>query len=234
MHIRVHYLQHVPFEGLGSIQGWLESGSAEISATRLYEEVRFPNTRDIDWLIIMGGPMSVNDDDAYPWLAPEKRFVSEAIASSKVVLGICLGAQVIASALGARVVSNAEPEIGWFAIEPARGASQGPFSLLFQVPLEVFHWHGETFELPPGAVHLARSEACEHQAFSLGERVLGLQFHLETTSESARALVANCRADLVPSRWVQSEGELLRHPERFRRINRVMEALLDSMEGLAV
>ncbi len=90
--MRVHYLQHVPFEGLGSIRGWLESRSAEISVTRLYEDVRFPDTRDIDRLIVMGGPMSVNDENACPWLVPEKRFVSQAIASSKVVLGICLGA----------------------------------------------------------------------------------------------------------------------------------------------
>jgi GMP synthase-like glutamine amidotransferase len=233
MHMRIHYLQHVPFEGLGSIQGWLESRSAEVSVSKLYDDLWFPDMRDIDWLIVMGGPMSVNDEDAYPWLVPEKQFVSQAIASSKVVLGVCLGAQLIASALGARVSSNSEPEIGWFPIEPAPGVSRSPFSSLFQIPLEVFHWHGETFELPRGAVHLARSAACEHQGFSLGERVLGLQFHLETTFESAQALIENCRADLAPSRWVQSEIEMLRHPERFRRINRVMNAILDGVEKLA-
>lgn len=231
--MRVHYLQHVPFEGLGSIQVWLESRSARTSATRFYQEQQFPQVGDIDWLIIMGGPMSVNDERAYPWLPPEKRFVAQAIAAGKVVLGICLGAQIIASAMGARVSANPEREIGWFPIEPAPGASRTSFSAFFQEPLEVFHWHGETAELPPGAVQLARSAACEHQAFSLGERVLGLQFHLESTVESAQALIQNCRADLVPGRWVQSENEILRYPERFRRINQVMSALLDDLASPA-
>jgi len=232
--MRVHYLQHVPFEGLGSIQDWLETRSAEIGVTRLYEHVEFPNVRDIDWLIVMGGPMSANDESAYPWLIEEKRFVSQAIASSKVVLGICLGAQVIASALGARVLPNSQPEIGWFPIEPTSNASRGSFSSLFEMPQDVFHWHGETFELPLNAVHLARSAACENQAFSLGERVIGLQFHLETTAASAQALIENCRADLVLGRWVQSESEMLQYPKRFRRINRVMKTLLEGLEELAV
>lgn len=228
--MRVHCLQHVPFEGLGSIQEWLECRSAEISVTRLYEHVQFPNVRDIDWLIVMGGPMSANDEGAHPWLVQEKHFVSQAIASSKVVLGICLGAQVIASALGAKVLPNSQPEIGWFPIESTQEAARASFSSLFEMPQEVFHWHGETFELPLDALHLARSAACENQAFSLGERVIGLQFHLETTSESAQALIENCRADLVPSRFVQSEREMLQYPERFRRINQVMKALLDGLE----
>jgi GMP synthase-like glutamine amidotransferase len=231
--MRVHYLQHVPFEGLGCIQEWLETRSAAISVTRLYEHVEFPNVHDFDWLIVMGGPMSANDECAYPWLIEEKRFVSQAIASSKVVLGICLGAQVIASALGARVLPNTQPEIGWFPIEPTPDASRASFSSLSEMPQEVFHWHGETFELPRNAVHLARSAACENQAFALGERVIGLQFHLETTPGSAQSLIENCRGDLAPGRWVQSESEMLRYPERFRRINLVMKALLDGLAKLA-
>jgi GMP synthase-like glutamine amidotransferase len=232
--MRVHYLQHVPFEGLGSIQSWLEPRSAEVSVTRLFEEARFPNLREMDCLIVMGGPMSANDESLYPWLAPEKRFIAEAIASSKGVLGICLGAQLIASSLGARVFANPEREIGWFPIQPARGASRSAFSTLFEAPLEVFHWHGETFELPPGATRLARSEACENQAYSVGERVLGLQFHLETTAASARALIENCPGDLAPGRWVQSESQMLERGASFRRIHRVLDTVLDRLEELAV
>lgn len=232
--MRVHYLQHVPFEGLGSIHSWLESRSAEVTVTRCFEDVQFPNPSDIDWLIVMGGPMSANDEETHRWLVPEKRFIAETIASSRGVLGICLGAQLIASSLGAKVSANPEREVGWFPIEAAGSASRSAFASLFRVPLEVFHWHGETFDLPAGATHLARSAGCEHQAFSIGHRVLALQFHLETTEDGARALIENCPGDLAPGRWVRSESEILRRAERFRRINRVMDTVLSRFEELTL
>ena len=176
--------------------------------------------------------MSANDEEAYPWMATEKRLIAQAIASSKVVLGICLGAQLIASSLGAKVYDNPEREIGWFPIERVQGVTPATISYLFPPQLEVFHWHGETFELPPGADHLARSAACEIQAFSFGERVVGLQFHLETTIDGARGLIENCRDGLTPGRWVQSESEILGTPERFRRINQAMSNVLDHLEKL--
>ncbi|MDT8436667.1 MAG: type 1 glutamine amidotransferase [Gemmatimonadota bacterium] len=232
---RAHVLLHAPFEGPGSIEPWLHARGWEITRTHLFAAEELPTVADIDLLCIMGGPMSVNDEGAYRWLAPEKDFVARAIASSKVVLGICLGAQVIASALGARVSENPEPEIGWFPVEPATGAGESSFSWFFGETREAFHWHGEKCELPAGAVHLARSAACEHQAFAVGDRVLGLQFHLETTVEGARALVENCRADLsrAPGRWVQGENELLEDATRFARANEAMASLLDDMASLA-
>jgi len=114
--MRAHYLQHVPFEGLASIGRWLDAAGYEISATRLFDPEKLPSLDNIDLLVIMGGPMSVNDEKAFPWLAAEKQFVRDAIDSGKAVLGICLGAQLIASALGARVYPNAVKEIGWFPI----------------------------------------------------------------------------------------------------------------------
>ncbi len=231
--MRVHCFQHVSFEGLGSIQSWLEARSAKIGATRFFADARLPKLDEIDWLIVMGGPMSVNDEATHAWLGPEKRFIAEAIGASKRVLGICLGAQLIASALGARVAANPEREIGWFPVEPAPGAEGSPFAPFFQQPLEVFHWHGESFELPDGATRLARTTACENQAFSIGESVLGLQFHLETSAESARALIESCPGDLAPGRWVQSASEMLRAGERFRRINRVMIDVLDRFQQAA-
>ena len=228
--LRVHSLLHVPFEGLGSIQAWLERRRAEPSATRLFDAgARLPRPDEFDWLVVMGGPMSVNDERAHPWLVPEKRLVAEAIAASKTVLGICLGAQLVASALGAKVGRNPEREIGWFPVEPTPEASRSALAPVFASPAEVFHWHGETFELPPDATLLARSAACAHQAFCLGERVLGLQFHLETTAESARALVAHCPEDLAPGRWVQSAREIVGGEARFDRINRAMGAVLDRL-----
>jgi GMP synthase-like glutamine amidotransferase len=231
--MRVHYLQHVPFEGLGSIQSWLESRSAQLTVTKLYEDVWFPRPGDVDLLIVLGGPMSANDEAIHRWLVPEKHFIAESIAASRSVLGICLGAQLIASTAGARVFANPEREIGWFPIAAAPSASRSGFSSLVESPHDVFHWHGETFELPAGATHLARSEACAHQAFSIGERVLGLQFHLETTAESARALIENCPGDLAPGRWVQSGNEILGEAGRFPRINRLMERILGRFDALA-
>jgi len=132
--MRVHWLQHVPFEGLGSIAAWLESRNAETSRTRMWTGGRLPPLHGIDWLVIMGGPMSVNDEERHPWLVHEKRFIAEAIAQDKTVLGICLGAQLIASSLGARVRPNREREIGWYPIEPIRQTGSIHFADLVPAP----------------------------------------------------------------------------------------------------
>ncbi len=223
--MRAHYLQHVPFEGLGSIKYWLSSTGYEITRTPFFETAKLPDVGEIDLLVIMGGPMSVNDEDEFPWLAPEKKFIRNAIQSSKPVLGICLGAQLIASAMGAEVFRNPLKEIGWF---PVQGVSSSG-DLLFNFPpsMLVFHWHGETFDLPLGATRLAKSEGCENQAFQMGSSVIGLQFHLETTAASARDIVSNCRDELIPAQYVQSEEEiLLAHAERYSTINKVMDNVL--------
>ena len=224
--MRAHYLQHVPFEGLGSIETWLHSAHASISATRLYEEAHFPALESFDLLIIMGGPMSVNDDENYPWLAREKAFIAAAIAADKAVLGICLGAQLIAAVCGATIYANPLKEIGWFPITPIPGSGAGSFC--FDEPATVFHWHGETFTLPPGAHHLARSAACNHQAFQLaGKAVIGLQFHLETTPESLRGMVQHCGEELQVSDTIQSAESLLASPpEAFVTVNQLMARLL--------
>jgi GMP synthase-like glutamine amidotransferase len=224
--MRTHYLQHVPFEGLGSIEPWLASAGHEITCTRLFEVADLPDPDAIDCLVILGGPMSVNDEAEYPWLASEKRFIREVICSGKPVLGICLGAQLIASALGARVSRNREKEIGWFPVRAVAAADAAVFP--FPPSQTVFHWHGETFDLPPGAVKLAKSAACENQAFQFGKSVIGLQFHLETTPESARAIIAHCGDELVPSTYVQTADEMLSaDAERYRAINDVMAGVLD-------
>jgi GMP synthase-like glutamine amidotransferase len=223
--MRAHCLQHVPFEGPGSIEPWLAAAGYELTRTPLYASADLPAAKAVDFLVVMGGPMSVNDEDQFPWLAPEKRFIREVIESGKPVLGVCLGAQLIAAAMGAGVFRNPVKEIGWF---PVRAVAAGGGSVFaFPPSATVFHWHGETFDLPPGAVRLAESEGCANQAFQLGRSTIGLQFHLETTPESARELIAHCCAELVPARYIQAEEEILAaDPDRYAAINRLMGDLL--------
>ena len=223
--MRVHVLQHVQFEGLGSIEPWLMERGARISYTRFFAQDPLPEPRTCDLLVIMGGPMSVNDEDRFPWLRTERQVVRDAITTGTSVLGICLGAQLIASSLGARVYPNRHKEIGWFPVHGITPPDVSVFS--FPPSLDVFHWHGETFELPPGAVRLAYSEGCENQAFQIGNSVIGLQFHLETTPQSAEDIIANCRDELLPSRYVQTEKEMLSAtPEQYQSINQVMRGIL--------
>lgn len=205
-HMKVHVLQHVPFEGLGSIEPWLTERGGEISYTRLFEGDALPDVGQADLLVVMGGPMSVNDEAQLPWLAPEKRTMREAIAKDIPVLGVCLGAQLIANALGARVYPNPVKEIGWF---PIQGVCESDAVFCFPRECTVFHWHGETFDLPDGAVRLASSAGCVNQAFQLKRNVIGLQFHLEMTPEGAHQIVENCGSEMVPGLWVQTAPEVL-------------------------
>ena len=227
--MKVHVLQHVPFEGLGAIEPWLRARNAEVAYTRFFESEALPAVDDIDFVIAMGGPMSVNDEIELPWLAAEKRFVASVIHSGKSVLGVCLGAQLMAAALGSRVYPGPQKEIGWFDIAspPAEGQITGE-TFRFPDRLKVFHWHGETFDVPTGAARLASSPVCANQAMQIGRRAIGLQFHLETTPETAAALIENCRNELVPGDYIQTELQMRSAPpEHYAAVNRVLNELLE-------
>jgi GMP synthase-like glutamine amidotransferase len=228
--MRAHYLQHVPFEGLGSIEPWLQNYGYEISSTQFFNSGVLPEIENVDLLVVMGGPMSVNDEQEHSWLAKEKQYIKSVIYEGKPVLGICLGAQLIANAMGGEVFQNSVKEIGWFPVEAVESKSNSVYQ--FPKETEVFHWHGETFSLPKGAVKIAESKGCENQAFQIGSNVIGLQFHLETTPLSAQAIVENCRDELVAGEYIQSEAEILSAPkERYSSINSLMGEVLDYLHA---
>ena len=232
--MNIHYLQHVPYEGLGNLEALLRSRGHRIRGTRLDLEEVLPDLADIDWLIVLGGPMGVYD--SLPWLPLEQDFIHRAIDAGKIVLGICLGAQLIATVLGGAVQPNPDREIGWHKITRLPSARSSPFATILPPQLDVFHWHGDTFSIPDGAVPLAGSAACPNQAFSYGSRVLALQFHLETTPETAQGLIAHCAAELdanATAPYVQSAAEMLAEPNRFTRISICMAQLVDTLERTA-
>lgn len=227
--MHIHYLQHVAFEGPGSIEDWARQKGHTLSVTRLYLDEPLPEFGAADLLIVLGGPMNIYQEIDYPWLADEKRHIKKVISAGRRVLGICLGAQLIADVLGARVYANHDKEIGWFPVETTETASLSKLFCAFPRQLDVFHWHGDTFDIPAGAVHVARSAGCAHQAFVYDERVVGLQFHLETTPASAQQIIAHGEDELVAGRYIQSAQAMLADASRFEPINRAMQELLDRL-----
>lgn len=193
MHVAI--LQHAPFEGLGRIRQWLDLRAARVMTYPLYANARLPRVDDLDLLIVMGGPMSVHDEAELPWLKAEKRLIRKALDADKRVLGICLGGQLLAQALGADV-RKGEAEIGWWPMEKHAGADQSPLGRMLPQRLLAMHWHGETFDLPRGAIPLYGSVACANQGFVWEERAIGLQCHLESTPDSIEAMLLACADDL--------------------------------------
>lgn len=227
--MRLHYVQHVPFESLGLIRGWAEKRGMEISSTALFERhVTLPTPDAYDVLIVMGGPMGVYDEEAFPWLREEKKHIREAIAAGKAVLGICLGAQLIANVLGAKVAPHTHKEIGWYPIAFTDEAAGHPLLAGLNTGMTVLHWHGDRFDIPEGALRLASSKACDNQAFLYGGRVLGLQFHLEMDWPSLAAICDGCAEELASGGpYVQSADTML-SCHYVDRCNTALNTLLDN------
>jgi GMP synthase (glutamine-hydrolysing) len=225
--MRIHYLQHVPFEGLASIEQWATKKDHILSVTKFYNGDTLPSVDDLDWVIVMGGPMNIYEDDKYPWLTLEKHFIVEAIKKNKIVIGICLGSQLIADVLGSKVYKGQEKEIGWYPIKVTTEAQNSAVFASFPASFTVFHWHGDIFDLPPGAIRLAYSEVCANQAFIYGDRVLGLQFHLELTKDSVRQIIENCASELVTGKYIHKPEEMLARDDDFSNINTAMCKILE-------
>lgn len=208
--MRAHCLQHAAVEGPAYIAEWLAKAGHALTITRLYDGERLPDVSAVDLLVVMGGPMGANDDATVQWLSDEVAFIREVIDAGVPVLGVCLGAQLVARALGAAVHANPEPEIGWFPVRSVAPASDHAFT--FPAELTVFHWHGDTFELPEGAVHLASSDACAHQAFQFGDRVIAMQCHLEVTPVAVASMTYAFGEHLQPAPYVQTTDEITGAP----------------------
>lgn len=223
--LRIHYFQHAPFEGLGCIEEWAKDHV--LSSTHFYAGDPVPELNDIDLLVIMGGPMGVYEEAKYPWLRDEKDCIRSVIEEGKKVLGVCLGAQLISGALGSRVYPNRHKEIGWFPVFPTAldHTRECLHNFLLEKPV-VFHWHGDTFDLPEGAVNHAYSEACPHQMFTIGDHVIGIQFHFEVTESDVKEMVKEGAEELCPGKYVQSGQTILEGLHQASRPNRFMKELL--------
>jgi len=227
MTVRLHIFQHVAFEGPGSIQDWADRAQLKPQVTRFFQNDPLPPLSEVTHLIVMGGPMGVNDHEHFPWLEKEKRFIRDVIDAGKSVLGVCLGAQLMAGALGSRVYKNPVPEIGWFPIHKSREAHADASAAFLPPSPNVLHWHGDTFDIPRGARCLAHSEVCRHQGFYLNRQIIGLQFHLETTPESLQALIENCSDEIVDGPFIQPAADMHAVRDRFAPNQKIMAALLD-------
>jgi GMP synthase (glutamine-hydrolysing) len=225
-------LRHLSFEHVGVWQHSLEQRGFVIEyvdAPR--QNMSRVDVESPDLLIALGGPVGVHDADRYPFLHGELELVKRRLATGRPLLGICLGAQQIAHALGASVGKIDGPEIGFAPLTLADDAEASPLAVLGDWP--VLHWHGEGFALPPGAKHLAATDACPHQAFAIGSNVLGLQFHLEVDGvEIEDWLVGHCSelaSNGIDPRTIRADAERY-GPELRRRADRVLGAWIDGWQ----
>jgi GMP synthase (glutamine-hydrolysing) len=183
--MRVLVLQHIACEPPGVFEDVLDERGVELHRVELDEGEPLPDWREFDAIVAMGGPMSANDDDELAWLTDEKRLIGEAVRAGTPYWGVCLGVQLLAASLGARVFGGPEPEVGLLAVSLTGEARSDPVFAEAPHELVTLQWHGDTFDLPEGAVRLAGSPSYPNQAFRF-ERGYGVQFHLEVSAEMAR------------------------------------------------
>jgi GMP synthase (glutamine-hydrolysing) len=229
--MHIHYFQHDDYEDLAYIGQWAENKGFTTSCTRFdFPDPKLPEHENYDWLIILGGKMGAYEEDLFPSLVDEKKFIREAIEKGKLVMGICLGSQMIASSLGADVYPNSVPEIGYFPVYFNPNAQLDEVFGLFPEQLTVMSWHNDTFDLPEGAVCMASSAVTRNQAFRWGKNVFALQFHFEMNERAANTLIDKSGRNLIASDSVQP-AEVIRSMnhvtiENNRIFGRILEKLL--------
>jgi len=229
--MHIHYLKHVPFEGLGSMENMFVRRGCKLSRTCMYEDQSFPSTHEIDALIVMGGPMGVSDEHQYPWLTLEKEFIESVLKRDIPVMGVCLGAQLIANVLGAAVVKNAHEEIGWFPVNRVDGRKDDLLDQRLEklpVSFDALHWHGDTFDTPDGARNFISSAGCANQGFTYGEATLALQCHLEMMPSNVEAIYQECGSPEKAGTYIHGLSTMLAPTEKFQNASNILENLLEA------
>ncbi len=224
----IHYFQHVPFEDPAYILSWAKKHGHAVSATQWFDTAPNPDLRNTDLLVVMGGPMNIYEYAEYPWLKTEREIIQSAINNGKRILGICLGAQILADCLGAKVYPGPNKEIGWFEVEISGRASQHRLLSHFPRKHTAFHWHGDTFTIPENCIPIGSSEACENQGFILGSQIIALQYHIETTTSSLKALIQHCSDELVEAPFIQTAEQMIETSQvQSAGIHQLIDPLLD-------
>jgi GMP synthase-like glutamine amidotransferase len=230
----LYYIQHVPFEPPGMILDWAAEQHVDRKGIHIYQGERLPAAADGDVVVVMGGPMGVRDEDDHPWLRREKAFILDVIQRQVPIIGVCLGAQLIAAVLGAKVVRCPYRERGFSPVQLTREAARSPLFENLPTTFSPLHWHNDTFTIPDGGVRLAGNDACMNQAFLGPGRVLALQFHLEATPDLAYAWLKDSGAGefsnpgVDENRYVQDIDGLIASAMRQTPENRaILYALLD-------
>jgi len=231
--MRMHVVQHVEFETAALIGEWAEDAGYEVTVAMASAE-EYPAIEDIDFLVLMGGPMDADDEHVSPWLRAEKHYVAEAIATGKLVLGVCLGAQIIAEVVGARIRRSEESEIGWYPVSLTDHGHNEPLFSAWPEHVVVGHWHGDTFNLPMGMAAALSSEVTENQAFVFDTRVVGLQFHLEWDEAAVETMLETGAAELQDrGSYVMSATEIRDEmADHIPRNRELLFTLLDDMDAL--
>lgn len=223
--IRIHIIQHVEFEKPGLIEKWVKENNHSISFSYLYKNQLLPDFKDFDLLLILGGPAGVYETSKFEWIEPEIKFIKECIKRKKAILGICLGAQLLAAALGSEVYKGPHKEIGWLPV-----TFDSTILSFLPEKLTVFHWHGDTFDIPDGAARFASTEGVPNQAFIYNNNVIALQFHLEVTPANVDLMLENCSDDITSEKYVQT-ADLIKNrankPESEKLLFEILNLLSD-------
>ena len=231
---RLHYLQHINFENLGLIKNWAETENFIITKTALYNNNPLPEHNMYDWLVVLGGPMNIYEYGKYPWLKTKKIFIEKAIKNNKIVIGIgiCLGAQLIADVLEAKIYKNKFKEIGWFPVTKTDKSRNSKIFASLPCSFHAFHWHADTFDIPEGSIHTISNAVCANQAFEYQGRVIGLQFHLESTHESVNSLITHCADEMTNEIFIQSKHEIISKNNNINESNNVIIQILNNLNKL--